>query len=418
MRWLIVVFAVEAGLGFILLVLTGNWISLLVIAFIMGLLGGLSYVLAQAGFGNARWNSENFTNFAKWKTTGVNAMNASIPGIKFNLGGFEHTEPINLKFEKNSQLTTIQLDVQVGTLRVTAQPGLETIQVTGLKRVWVREPSQVRYELDNLQVGGQQENNILKIYAGTRDKINIAIGQVNRVDLEVLVPDNLAGVYTTQSGDIIIRGSQANTTVRSNTGSFIIENFGSGHNLTANTNSGNISLQQIAAGQVQATTNLGRIELTGGGAELFNLESSAGNIRARGVNCGQYRAKTQAGGLEVYDLEAESPLDLHTSLGRIHAANVKAPSFNLGTHAGSVFYQGNAPTLNSEANSNMGSVHLRLSPGASFNLQATSNLGAVSIGMQPAAVLNQTRNAFRGTFGAGGPIILANSNLGSVQVGH
>lgn len=411
-RYLTLVFIIEVSLGVLLLLITGNWITLLVIAFILGGLATLGLGLARVGMLDQQWFANRDTQVNKQ----MNSMTVS--GVKINLGGsFPMTEPVNLSFEKNESLTAIQVEVQIGTLRVIGQPGLEKIQVTGQKQVSSRDAMAARLELDNLQVTSEQVGGILKIYAGSKERFNFAIGRSNRIDLDVLVPLTLAGTYITQSGDITLRGLEADTIGRSNLGSLIVENFGAGRNLNLTTLSGNITVQQIAAGKVEANTNLGRIELVGIGAEELHLESSAGSVRARGVNCGIYRAKTNAGSVELYNSTCDGPVELRTNLGRVYAAGITAPNFILTTDAGTVYYLGSSPRLNSEARSNLGTVELHFPGGAVFQLEATSNVGTVSLGLPPATVYSQNRNHFNGVFGTGGPLIRAGSNLGTVSVG-
>ncbi|MEI7555122.1 DUF4097 family beta strand repeat-containing protein [Candidatus Chlorohelix sp.] len=417
-KWLVVALAMEIGIAAILLIITGHWLTLLNFVSNIAILGGLGYWGIKSGIFNS--NNYNRTYQRPYRQRGVqgNTMQVTIPGVKFNWGGMEQTEAVNLEFEVNSQLNSIQLDVQVGNVKVIGKPGLEKITVNGYKRVWIKDPLQGRSEFENLQVSGMQENGILRIYAGTREKINVALGQVSRVDLEITVPENIPGVYNVQSGELSLRNIQAELSARSNLGNLYVENFSSGKNLNVTSQSGSITLQQIAAGQVHATTNLGKVELTGGGAEMLYLESSAGNVRARGVNCGIYKARTNAGSVEVYDLNSDGVIELRTNVGRVYANNVTAPGFQLTTDAGSVFYQGSTPTINSEAHSNLGSVQLRIAPGSSFALEASSNVGTVSVGLPISNVYMQNKNNFRGIIGAGGAMIQAGSNLGSVQISN
>ncbi len=410
-RILALVFIIEAGLGVLLLLATGNWISLLVITFILGGLATLGFGLARTGMLDQQW-------FSNWDTQVNKVNNIKVSGVKINMGGsFPMSEPINLNFERNETLTAIQVEVQVGTLRIIGQPGLEKIQVTGQKKVSSRDATSARMELDDLQVRGEQVGGVLQIYAGSKEKFNFSIGRSNRIDLDMLVPITMPGTYITQSGDITLRGLEADTIGRSNLGSLIVENFGAGRNLNLTTQGGNITIQQIAAGKVEAATNLGRVELVGIGAEELHLESSAGSVRARGVNCGVYRAKTNAGSVELFNSTCDGLVELRTNLGRVYAAGITAPNFVLTTDAGTVYYLGTSPHLNSEARSNLGSVELHFPSGAAFQLEATSSVGTVSLGMPPSTVYSQNRNHFNGVFGAGGPLLRAGSSLGTVSIG-
>jgi hypothetical protein len=417
-RVLGVVLAAEVLLGVVLLVTTRHWPTLIIISAMYIVLGVAGYLLAQTGVFQQDWSKPRVNKETVRQPMNQSNMGMTFSGFKIGLGGIEQTEPVNLEYDANENLKSIKVDVQVGTLRVTAQPGLDKIRVSGVKRVWVRETAQAPFEFENLQVRGVQENGVLQIYAGTAEKISVAVGQVNRIDLNVLVPDNLPCAFTTQSGEVVVKGMQADTTLRSNTGSMTVENFGSGKNLTVNSQSGNITLSQIAAGTVQVSTSLGAINLTGGGAEQFNLESNAGTIRVRGVNCGSYRAKTSAGSVEAYEVNSDGPVEMRANLGRVYAQNVNAPGFIMTTDAGAVFYYGKAPSVNSEARSNLGLVQLRFTPGASFNLDASSSVGNVAVTLPPSTVYQQNRNLFRGAFGTGGAVVHAASNLGSVQVSY
>ncbi len=414
-KFLYLALAAETGLGIILLLTTGAWVSLVIILAIFGLLGGGAFLLNQLGL----WDGGNWVKpeQATAPTAANNNWSSPMMGMGINLGtGPERTETVNLSFPLDD-INALQVDVAHGNLRVTGQEGLAAIQLIATKRVFTRDEYMARNELDRLQVRNRREGNLLKIEAGPADgQTNLTIGRGARIDLEMIVPIAMAASLSSAAGDLIIHGYQGELSARTGAGSLIVENYNSGRNLTLSSSAGRIAIQQIAAGNVKIRTGAGTIELTGVGAESLELESAAGWIRARGINSARYVARAQLGSVDLYDARVERELQLSATAGRVQAQNITANTFQIETTTGMVFYRGTPPMHNSQVKSALGAIELFLLAGGSFNLDARSNVGSVAVNLPVTNTYSATRNVFSGVVGAGGPQLQVLTQVGSIHV--
>ena len=92
------------------------------------------------------------------------------------------------------------------------------------------------------------------------------------MEIELIVPAGIAANLNTSSGELSCHQFHGELTARTNVGSLTVEDFNSGHNINLATTGGRIVLQNVAAGQVRVKAGAGMIQLTGTGAEQFDLE--------------------------------------------------------------------------------------------------------------------------------------------------
>ncbi len=417
--------AAEVALGVVTLVATRAISSLLVIVVILGVLGGLGFVLRQSGF----WPSEENTPVGApgfRPGSGVGPINLNkgfstawnIGNVSFNLSNFpERNDQINQNIPLDADLTSLTASViSSGGLRVVGQEGLHEIQLRATRRVWARDEATARAELDRLQVRSRREGLTLRIEAGDPAQ-GFVIGRGGRIDLELLMPSALAAHLSTVNGDLVLNAFHGELMARTTVGGLSVTGFNSGRNINLSTTGGKIDLQNVAAGKVGVRAGAGSINLTGVGAEGCELEATAGNVRARGVNCGYYHAYATTGTVELYEAQVEHDLTLKTGAGRLQAENVRATSFQLEAASGAIFYRGSAPEKASQVSSGVGSVQLLFGPEASFNLEAHSNIGSVEVQLPASMVTAQSRNTFQGQIGGGGAVVRVVSQVGLVRVG-
>ncbi len=420
--------AAEIIFGLLCLVLSRNWSSLIVITGIFGLLAALSFGVRQlkSGAGGGHQRQTEWNRVGGFDTVGSvggeNAMpgkkpaNWNLGNISFNLSNYpEQTAVSQQVFPVEDGLTAFKVNILNGAVRLVGQAGLSEIRLTATRRVWTIDQLAARSEFDRLQIRAWRENNIFNIEAGDPTQ-GLVVGHGSRLDLELIVPDDLAANLITNQGEISCRRYRGELVAQAMVGAISIEDYNSGRDITLNTTSGRINLQTVAAGVIKARSGAGTLQLTGVGAEAVDLETTAGMIRTRGINCGRFAALAITGSVELLDATIEMGLQLKTGAGRILANNVRPAYFKLEAATGQISYQGAVPTEASEVNSGVGSVQLTFNPGAGFDLDAHSNIGAVDAYLPVTMSGFQNRTTFQGQIAGGGPPVKIASQIGSVRV--
>lgn len=441
LRLLWIAFFAEVGFAFLCLVFSG-WIgALMVLIILLGLLGGLGFIVRSSGIwspgsrrpqvpnwpgqgpgpqpgpgpGPVGWPGSN-PNLAPRNRQGIGWNMNTIGSVSFNLGSNpERTEQVNLTVPLDEKTSSFVLNLTSGGVKMRGQEGLKEVRIVATKRVWANDEMEARNLLDRLRLTHTLENGVLRVEAGDPDQ-GLVIGRAPRMDLDIELPPALAADLTSNYGEILTTNYNGDLSARTNLGAIAVESYNSGRNISLNTTSGKLSLQGVAAGQVKARSGAGMIELSGVGAEDLDLDSTAASIRARSINCGRYAANAVTGSLELYDATVEGDLEMKAGAGRIHGDRVTAGSLHLEATTGSVFYRGGVPKAPSEVVSRVGSVNLVFAPGTGFNLEASSNLGTVDTVLPVTGLKYQNRNIFEGQVAGGGAPVRANSQVGSIKV--
>ncbi len=439
LRILWIAFFVEVGFAFLCLIFSG-WISaLLVILVLLGIGGGLGFLVRSTGI----WSQDNPNTRIQNNWQGPGPQPGPVPGpgwqggnynpvagsrqgmgwnmntignVSFNLGmNPERTEQINLTVPLDEKINSFVLNLTSGGVKLRGQEGLKEVRIVATKRVWANDEMEARALLDRLQMTHTLENGLLRVEAGDPNQ-GLVIGRAPRMDLEIDLPPALAADLTSNYGEILTSNYNGDLVAKTNLGAIAVESYSSGRNITLNTTSGKLSLQGVAAGLVKARSGAGMIELSGVGAEDLDLDSTAASIRARSINCGRYAARAVTGSLELYDATVEGDLEMKAGAGRIHSERVMAGSLHLEATTGSVFYRGGVPKAASEIVSRVGSVNMVLQPGAGFNLEASSSLGSVDTVLPVTNLKYQGRSAFEGQVAGGGAPVRVSSQVGSIKV--
>lgn len=445
-RTLFTILLAEVLIGVAFLVISGGLGTIFTVLFLLLFVGGGLYLLSKMGMlagewfrfdQHSHWPGHNYANrgmYINWPGPAESSQPfpaAAAPGTGFiNLGlglnpGLERSETSSQNFPLEN-VKALQVEVNNGNLTVVGQAAVTEIRLNAVKRVWERDELSARRELERLQVRSRQEGDTLIIEAGQFDGgtttntinigVNINLGKPPRIDLELVVPPELAAHLGTKTGNLDLRDVAGEVAARTVAGTMNFQNIYGGRNLTVSTSSGRVIMQQITAGILRARATTGNVDLTGIGAEGLELETVAGSIRVRGVNCGRLQATATTGSVELSDVNTDTTLQLKATAGRIQTSNVRAAAFNLETTTGAIRYQGQAPIAQSLVQTGMGSTDLIFAPGANFNLDARSNVGSVQVFLPMTSTTSNSRNWFRGQIGAGGPELNVISQVGSVRV--
>ncbi len=361
-------------------------------------------------------NNPNQTGRTKMNPPNNNPGNWNFGNFSINLGNYpEQIEVMSQTLTLEEGVKNFAVNVLSGNLRVTGQENLAEIKLNATRRVWSKDTVSARLDLDRLQVRTWREGATLRVEAGDPTQ-GFVVGRAPRIDLELLVPAELAANFTTTTGDLICQQFHGELTARTTVGTLAVSDFNSEHNINLQSTGGRLSLQSVAAGNLRVKAGAGAIQLTGVGAEQIELEATAGSIRGRGINCGRYTARATTGSVDLYEAHIEFGLELKAGAGRVYADNITSGSFRLDATTGSIFYRGVAPAAASEVTSGVGNVQLFFATGAAFNLEAQSSVGGVELYLPVSAVTYQARNGFNGQIGGGGPPLKVVSQVGSIRV--
>ncbi len=437
-RILFIALAVEVMIALFFLIFRGGLGTIFTIFLLVIFIGGGLFLLARNGMLSLNWFDEhNQHNHHNHSNKGWSNMSWSGPtqpepisgGSNFNLNvglninpGFERQETFEQEFPVTTDITTLQVDVNNGNLKVVGEAGLTQIRLNAVKRVWERDEASVQHELDRLQVRSRQEGQRLIIEAGQFDNpastlgFSINLGKSPRIDLELVVPPALAASFATNTGTLEVRELEGEIAARTVAGPISIQNINGGRNLTIGTQSGRIAMQQITAGTLRARATTGALNLTALGADAIELETMAGSVQVRGVNCGRLAVNAATGSIELTDINVDGALQLKATAGRIQTNNIRAATFNIETTTGTIRFQGSAPTAPSTVQTGVGSTELIFAPGANFQLEARSNIGSVQVVLPVSNTFTTNQNYFRGQIGVGGPLLNVSSQVGSVRI--
>lgn len=422
-----IVLGLEIAFAIVCLVLNRAGGSLIIIASILLLLGGIGYI-SRFWQGHKPNNLYVQVGGKPPQETGrpnPGAANEMANGIKNLLSNFdvnlnkypERRDVLNLTAPLQEDTKFVNINVLSGSLRLNGESGPNReVRIVATKRIWVRDEGEAVARFEKLQVRHWFEGTTLRIEAGDPGQ-GLVIGDAPRVDLEVWLPQNLATALSTSTGEILTVGYNGQLTAKSVAGAIAVENYSSGRNINLNSSSGQIKLTNVAAGTVHAKSLAGLMQLTGVGAEQIELETTAGGIRARGVNCGRFVGMATTGLLEFIEGTIEFGLELRTGAGRVVTDNVKANAFRLEATTGAITYKGNAPKAPSDILSGAGSVAVYLPPNEGVTLDARSNIGSVEVRLPITHIANQAKNSFQGQIAGGGAPLRITSQVGSVRVG-
>lgn len=447
-RLLFMVLGLEILIALFFLIVSSGWHTIIIVFILLFLFGGGIFLLSRLGwfFGdngsrnrnpNNYWadNNVQYTSWnpapptPNWNTPPANpgspSFNFPTGGFNLNIGlginaGPEHTESVSETYLLTTSTDSLQVDVNNGNLRVVGEAGLREVRLNAVKHVWETDMQRAKQELERLQIRTRQDGNRFIIEAGQSETnntgININLGRVPRIDLDLVVPLEIAANFAATTGQLDISNLSGEIAARTVAGSLSLANINGGRDLTIATNSGRIILAQITANILKAKATTGNLDFTAIGAESVEAETLAGNVRVRGVNCGRVQAVAQTGSLELADLNCDGALMLRATAGRINTNNIRAAAFNIETTTGAIRYQGAAPTAPSQVQTGVGTTELIFAPGANMNLEARSSVGGVQVFLPVSQTYSANRNLFRGQVGAGGPPVSVVSQVGSIRV--
>lgn len=284
----------------------------------------------------------------------------------------------------------VDLDVRSGSGNITIHTGsTSTVHVYAKVKArdsWLMGPSakeKVQKITSNPPI--EQQGNTIRI-GRIEDR---SLQQNVSIDYDLTVPAQTKVTAQTGSGDQKISGLALPLSARTGSGNITLDQVvearvtsGSGDlkmnsvkgALSAETGSGNIVADGIA-GSIVAHSGSGEIELNQVAAGDINVGTGSGNVKLRGVK-GSLRAETGSG-----DIEAEGEI---------------AHDWRLG--AGS------------------GNIRLKVPSQASFNLDARTSSGTLKVNHPVTMQGTMSRNHIQGKVGNGGVLLEVHTGSGDIYV--
>jgi hypothetical protein len=175
------------------------------------------------------------------------------------------------------------------------------------------------------------------------------------IDYEVTLPGASTIYAGTGSGDIDIQ--DAGTTLKAESGSGTVRAHGIHGPADLQTGSGNIDLQQAAAGDVRAQTGSGSIQLNGISGGL-KAGTGSGNIDVTGQPTSDWKLDTGSGSIQLtLGPSARYTLNASTGSGSVHTAQAIAMQGEINRHHVNGTVNGGGPTI--RANTGSGSIDIK-----------------------------------------------------------
>jgi len=327
----------------------------------------------------------------------------------------------------------LRAQVDYGSIRVASTTGT-TAQVVARLRAFGsdKEDAEKRLASMNLDLG---QNSVVgrEIQDHKLGFFEFSGGQ--EIDLEITLPAGARLEVRSGSGDVSVRGAFGDSLASSNYGAVeasgirgalkLKSNSGDihasdvqGDSVSVDTDYGDIAIQNIRAGRLEAHTSSGAISAATIDAGSARLSSDYGDIALSEFQ-GDLESKTSSGDVSIR--EAQGACRAHSDYGDVSASGV-FHGLSLTSSSGAVHgAAGPGSTLAAgwDITSDYGDVELRLPQGLSFELDASTDYGEVRANLPGALGGSKGDEAkkLHGTIGQGGPRLRLHTSSGDVEVG-
>jgi DUF4097 and DUF4098 domain-containing protein YvlB len=420
-------------------------ISLLAIC--LGAIVAFVPIISQAWSGGFQWNLLGVNTFS---ADAVEELQAPVDG------------PADLK-----------INTPFGKVDVKAEEGSHEIVISAHKYAWGINKQAAEDNLQKVKIVVNQDGNSVNVSVDQPVEVDLFhIGPANvSVDFTVRVPVDCAVDASSSSGDIRLEGTTGKAILHSSFGKVSADKVRG--EVTATTSSGEVIVMNAAAGDgsVEATSSFGEVlvQNTQGGTlkaksssgevtvkdSAFtgraDISTSFGDINGSTLKARSLDARTNSGKVVLQALEIEDDLtahsdfgdvevktsaaqsyDLDTSSGKVTAEDtagkVKARSgfgdieirgtgviLDLSTNSGSIEFIGSLGDGISTLRTNFGDIRIHLPEDAQFEVDLSTDFGEVDCAF-PVTSTKHDSTHLAGSVGAGGPMLRASTNSGSVHV--
>ncbi len=313
---------------------------------------------------------------------------------------FPHTE--NYTVSENTQVAVLAGDVD-GDIRVESW-GKDYVQVT-----WTRKTNWGKDQLQNAAAAVTQSAGRLDIETRlTADEAKLTL------DYDIKVPRQVTLTRVgAATGTTTLQGTAGDTVISAESGDISVKNTSGYLDIAAG--KGNLRLEGTTGGARLATAD-SRIEVLNVDGEV-KAATSNGDITVRGCK-GDVTLETSQGSIRVSDLEG-CVLLARTASGAIDISDVtgievlETSGADVQAEIGSVGARGTAVRVDG------GSIRLYLASNVDADVELAAQAGTVAIGSQEGTLSlagEFSPQHFKGTVGAGGGSIYAETSDGDINV--
>ncbi|HET9906087.1 MAG TPA: DUF4097 family beta strand repeat-containing protein, partial [Anaerolineales bacterium] len=403
------------------------------------------------------------------------------------LGGFSTNSPFDVRNISSEVEESKTLQVDSGkplTLKVVDAAGeitvtgadVEEVEVRVVKTAYDSTQARADEEVKGVKYSIEQSGNIITLTYELPKSMNFS-NNVNTVDFIVTVPiqtsvdaetsfgdirvDNLEGSVAVQNdfGEVSVLnitgavsvssngGTLTATSIKAGTGDIELHSeFGSitlekanGRNITLDTNSGSINLNEVrATSDLTANTQFGDVTFENGSAASVSIENNGGAVSLLKLNIkDQIKVQDQFGNIKLdqalsssYDLHtnsgaitidgAEGDLKAHTDFGNIEIANAESVTLDVKTNSGSILFSGLLGVGPHNIKTDFGGIDLSLSGDAKLDVDLKTDFGSISSDIPITVTLNGDANSnggeIIGIINGGGDQLTVQTSSGSINI--
>jgi DUF4097 and DUF4098 domain-containing protein YvlB len=384
----------------------------------------------------------------------------------------EENKTLNVDAEEPVTLKVID---DAGSVTVTGEE-VETVQVRVVKTAYDSSQARADEEVKGIKYTIEQTGNTITLKYELPRSMNFS-NNVNTVDFFVTVPtatvvnidSNFGGVsvtnivgntdITNDFGDVTVEKLEGALSVTNNSGEItaasiragsedidLHSDFGaislrnaSGRNVTLDSNSGSITLEDVrVTGEITTRTDFGNTSFENGSGASLSIETNSGKVSLVKVRINkEIKVQDDFGEIELdqasataYDLHtnsgsitvsgAEGQLKAYTDFGGITIENAQDVTLDLETNSGSVEFSGSLGEGPHKVSSDFGEIDLTLPADSELDVDLSTEFGSISSDLPITVTLNGSSNSdgdqIVGSINGGGDEFTAQTNSGSVTI--
>jgi len=223
-----------------------------------------------------------------------------------------HISPDSANITEQQELTLSAQDIKT-LISETSSGNLNIMGVEGLNEILVKADIRTYNHDKSYTLTLEKHGNKAKLVAKHNAKMGFYSGNSPRINLTIQVPATLALDLEDGSGDIEIKGSQADITVNDNSGNIIIAG---GKNVVIDDGSGNIEITEVT-GNMMIDDGSGNLSIDGGNQLV--IDDGSGNLSIANLT-GSLKVTDGSGNLDI--TEVQGNVDVEDGSGNLHISHL------------------------------------------------------------------------------------------------
>lgn len=337
----------------------------------------------------------------------MRAFNAQ-PNFPVRIGPSIGTVSADATEEKSLAVSTpATLDVETPFGDITIQGGdTDEIQITAHKRAWGDSKAEAEQALEDLEVVIDQDGSQVTIRVQNNRASGLNLNnQGGAVSFEVTVPVDTTVRTVTQSGKVVLSGTQGKADLTSDFGTIQVNDFAGGlavhsksgrvsarrikllddelGDVSLRSDFGDVTLEDAVTQKVELYSGSGTVTLTNGQVDgAVQLTSDFGNLSFKTGRASALNATTRSGTVTLVDLTIGNEVVAHSDFGNLTLTRVTATSYNLDSNSGTIEADGASGSL--KAHSGFGNITVNGGKELTLDLETESGrltyLGSLGAG--------------------------------------